>query len=428
MKIGRLGYARVSTDKKAQDESVDAQIRALKQAGCQTVLTERASAFKRGGKRKQWEICKELIASGEVSHFMICSLARGSRQGENSEMSRLCKANKVEFVILDGTNSDVSTPEGLLMVKIFDAVNEADSLIKGIAVKRGRNARRAKGATAAGRCPFGYVYDGCKPVPGPTWKQAKELWQLLRDNEYIARKVLQQRPDLPFTDPGLRKWIANPLLMGRPRYSAVEVEPLVEPAEWHRAQELIANRCKFNTRAPKQIHLFTQMVECQGCGKYMTTVWGGKDPKHRLKCMNVGRCDFYGRGLAEWKVRDQVIETLKEAAPQMVKEVEKATQTTDNTLSPEQIAVRRRLETLTALQKTGAAELDKAISAARLELDALSVRTGANWAELGPLIRQDAFLEGMKDRQLRPIVAELVEQILYVGDPMKVKITLCNPF
>ena len=144
--------------------------------------------------------------------------------------------------------------------------------------------------------------------------------------------------------------------------------------------------------------------------------------------MNVGRCDFYGRGLAEWKVRDQVIETLKEAAPQMVEEVEKATQTTDNTLTPEQISVRRRLETLTALQKTGAAELDKAISAARLELDALSVRTGANWAELGPLIRQDAFLEGMKDRQLRSIVAELVEQILYVGDPMKVKITLRNPF
>ena len=34
-------------------------------------------------------------------------------------MSRLCKANNVEFVILDGTQSDVTTPEGLLMVSIL---------------------------------------------------------------------------------------------------------------------------------------------------------------------------------------------------------------------------------------------------------------------------------------------------------------------
>ena len=130
----KVGYARVSTDKAEQDQSVDAQVQALRAAGCQKILQERRSAFK--GKRKQWEAAKDLIQSGKVTHFMVCSLSRGSRQGENKEMSRLCKANGVEFIILDGTQSDVTTPEGLLMVSIFDAVNEADSLIKGMAVKR----------------------------------------------------------------------------------------------------------------------------------------------------------------------------------------------------------------------------------------------------------------------------------------------------
>ena len=100
----KIGYARVSTEKTEQDQSVDAQIDALRRAGCQKILQERRSAFK--GKRKQWEAAKDLIQSGKVSHFMVCSLSRSSRQGENKEMSRLCKSHCVDFVILDSTASD----------------------------------------------------------------------------------------------------------------------------------------------------------------------------------------------------------------------------------------------------------------------------------------------------------------------------------
>ena len=77
----KIGYARVSTEKAGQDQSVDAQVEALRRAGCQKILQERRSAFK--GKRKQWEAAKDLIQSGKVTHFMVCSLSRGSRQGEN---------------------------------------------------------------------------------------------------------------------------------------------------------------------------------------------------------------------------------------------------------------------------------------------------------------------------------------------------------
>ena len=421
----KVGYARVSTDKAEQDQSVDAQVQALRAAGCQKILQERRSAFK--GKRKQWEAAKDLIQSGKVTHFMVCSLSRGSRQGENKEMSRLCKANGVEFIILDGTQSDVTTPEGLLMVSIFDAVNEADSLIKGMAVKRGLAARRAAGATGTGRCPFGYRYNGTQPEPDPdTWDEAKRLWQLLRDNEYIALRVLRPHPEFPFSEPGLRKWIANPLLMGRPRYSTIHVEPLVRDVEWHHAQRVIAQRCRFKARAPKQIHLFTQMVECQSCGRWMTTTWGGSSPKHRLKCMNP-RCDWHGRGLAVWKVENQAIQALKDAVPQMLEAIEHTTASRDQTLSSEQIELQRKLDSLLLLQQSGVAELDKSIAALRLQLDALTVRSSADWAGWAPLIRQDAFLEGMTLRELRAIFSELIEQIRYIGDPNQVEITLRNP-
>lgn len=420
----KVGYARVSTDKSAQDQSVDAQIEALRRAGCQKILQERRSAFK--GKRKQWEACKDLIASGKVTHFMVCSLSRGSRQGENKEMSRLCKANKVEFVILDGTQGDVTTPEGLLMVSIFDAVNEADSLIKGMAVKRGLAARRKAGATGHGKCPYGYVYNGDKPVPGPDWDNAKRLWKLLRDNEYIAQRVLRLHPEFPFSDPGLRRWMGNPLLMGRPRYSDVSIKPLVQPDEWHRAQDIIAKRCKFGARAPKQIHLFTQSVVCGCCGKWMTTVWGGKSPKHRLKCLNV-RCDWYGRGLAEWKVRAQAIAVLQAAAPQMLKAAEQAMQTTDNQQTPEQIALQQKLDSLLQLQRSGVPALETSISATRLEIDALTVRRGADWSAFASLIGQPSFLEGIGDAELRPVISELVKEIVYRGNSTEVEIVLRDP-
>ncbi len=277
-----------------------------------------------------------------------------------------------------------------------------------------------------GKCPYGYVYDGDKPVPGPDWNNAKRLWRLLRDNEYIAQRVLRLHPEFPFSDPGLRRWMGNPLLMGRPRYSDVSIKPLVQPDEWHRAQDIIAKRCKFGARAPKQIHLFTQSVVCKCCGRWMTTVWGGKSPKHRLKCLNV-RCDWYGRGLAEWKVKEQVIEELKAAVPQMLTALELATQTKDLELSSEQIAIQQKLETLLALQRSGTSDLDKSIAATRLEFDALTVRDGADWETFAPLIRQPAFFERISEGELRAICTELVEQILYVGDSMKVEITLRNP-
>ena len=215
----------------------------------------------------------------------------------------------------------------------------------------------------------------------------------------------------------------NPLLMGSPRYSDHEVEPLVDPAEWHQVQELVASRYRFKARAPRKIHLFTQSVTCQCCGRWMNYAF---DRKARIKCHNA-KCEWYGRGLAEWKVKEQVISALQNAVPQMLAAAEQAMQTKDQPLTKEQIELRQRLDLMLQLQRSGAPELDKSIAATRLELDALTVRDGADWETFAPLIRQPAFFERISEGELRAICTELVEQILYVGDSMKVEITLRDP-
>ena len=57
-------------------------------------------------------------------------------------------------------------------------------------------------------------------MPDPDqWDDAKQLWAWLQEEEYVAARVLRLHPEVPFSDPGLRRWINNPILMGRTRYS-----------------------------------------------------------------------------------------------------------------------------------------------------------------------------------------------------------------
>ena len=76
----KLGYCRVSTEKAEQDTSVKAQTHdQLKAAGCTRIVQERRSAYK-AARRPGWESCKEMIASGLVTEFVVVSLSRASRR------------------------------------------------------------------------------------------------------------------------------------------------------------------------------------------------------------------------------------------------------------------------------------------------------------------------------------------------------------
>ena len=90
-------------------------------------------------------------------------------------MSELCNECGVKFKSLAGGSVDVATPEGLLNVGIQDTINRFDSLMKSVRTKQGMAARRADGATAIGKCPFGYRYNGKHPEPDPAqwnWRRS----------------------------------------------------------------------------------------------------------------------------------------------------------------------------------------------------------------------------------------------------------------
>ena len=420
----KIGYARVSTTNSEQDTSVDAQVELLTAAGCAKVFSERRSAFKRGVKRKEWEKCKDLIRTGHVTHFMICSLSRGSRQSENKEMSLLCAAHGVEFKVLDGTSADVSTPQGRLMVGVMDTVNEVDSLVKGLAVRRGQAARRDAGATAVGKCPFGYRYNGNLPEPDPKrFAAARQLWDRLAETEFRANKVLQAYPQYKFSNSGLIRWMRNPMLAGSPAYAAISVKPLVTPEEFARCQRILDSRSFCHSKAPRKIRLFSRLVRCESCDRFLNYNKGGG--KWRLKCM-FPKCKHYGRGLAEFKVRQQVIDNLRSNAPRMVELAETRTATPVE-ISPEHLAATQQLAQLEEMKKGGLANdaMETLIKEVRAKLATPVMEEAApNWAELAPAIVQPGLIEGFTDAELRPVLLELVEELVYVGNPTAIEIRL----
>ena len=419
-----LGYCRVSTSKTEQDTSVKAQKAQLHAAGCERIVEERRSAFK-AGKRPGWETCKELIRSGLVTQFIVVSLSRASRRQETAEMSELCNDCGVKFKSLAGGPVDVATPEGLLNVGIQDTVNRFDSLMKSVRVKQGMAARRQAGATAVGKCPFGYRYNGKHPEPDPAqWKLAQKLWSELEDHEFRANQVLRANPKWTdyFSNAGLYRWVRNPMLMGLPRYDCDPVEPLVSRDVWSRAQRIIDDRRFAGARAPRRLRLFSTMVLCDKCGAPLSYMYSGG--KARLKCMRP-HCEWYGRGLAEWKVRDQVIRELREAASQVVA-VAKQPKTTKHRIdTAEQLELHKQLDQLLVLQQNGVPELDKSISDLRLRLRAVpETRPSADWSSLLPIIQAADVLEAFSDEQLRAVLLELVDEIRYVGRIDAVSVTL----
>ena len=418
-----LGYCRVSTTKAEQDTSVKAQREQLLAAGCERIVTERRSAFK-AGRRPGWEACKELIRSGMVRRFVVVSLSRASRRQETAEMSELCNEQGVAFEALAGGPVNVATPEGLLNVGIQDTVNRFDSLMKSVRVKQGVAARKAAGATAIGKCPFGYRYNGKHPEPDPKqWKKAQKLWAELEAVEFRANQVLRANPQWSehFSNAGLYRWIRNPMLMGLPRYDCDPVEPLVDRDSWAAAQRLIDARTFTGARAPRRTRLFSTMVLCDKCGRPLSYMQSAGKP--RLKCMNPA-CEWYGRGLAEWKVRDQVVRELREIAGRAAELLNKPKATKHQICTAEQLELHSQLDDLLALQSRGVPELDKSISDLRMRLRATpDTRPAADWSRVLPIIQEVGVLEAFSDEQLRAVLLDLIDEIRYVGRIDVVRVT-----
>ncbi len=412
----KIGYARVSTDKAEQDISIDAQVQQLAAAGCDRVIRERGTAFREDARRPGWEELQALVASGKVREVVAISQSRLSRRGEELPFLRMCARRGVAVRFLDGTPADLTDPAGRLLTGVLSTVNEVDSMIKSINVKNGIRRRKAEGHYACGRVPFGYIYDGSQVVPHPNeFNQARELWDQLAANEYMLGRTIRQHR-LEWSIPGLGKWINNPILRGVVNGEAGKVTALITWDEWHRARRLLDQRKAVKVRSRAMPRMFTGLMKCGSCGKRMHYIFRAK--KSRLRCSN-SICNWYGRGLAEWKVRDHVINALRQGADLLGQVAAAAAAPAVNAETEQR---QQQLDQLRALQDQGVAGLGESIERLEAMLTVAPPASGPDWRGLAEVFMRSGALEAATDEELRVLALEYVAEIVYVGDPGRVEI------
>lgn len=412
-----IGYARVSTDKAEQDISIAEQVQQLKAAGCDRVIAERRSAHKDAA-RPGWDELLALVAGGRVRRVVACSLSRLSRRGEDVPFLRMCARLRVEVQLLDGTPADTADPSGKLLTGVLSLVNEIDSDIKAINIRNGLARRKAQGHYACGRVPFGYAYDGSQVVIHPEqFRKARRLWDQLAALEFNMPATIR-RHGLQWSPRGLGRWINNPILRGVVNNEAGRVTPLISWEEWQQARRLLDSRRTTGTRAPRVLRVFSGIVRCSFCSKALHYAMAAGRP--RLKCTNL-HCSHYGRGLAEWKVKQQVIEELRNAASAMA-----IISTAELQVEPSPVdqAKQQQVAQLEALAAQGVPGLGPTIEALKLELLAPAPVASANWGAYREMLARVGVIERATVEELRAVLLELVAEVLYVGDPRRVEVRL----
>lgn len=411
------GLARVSTDSREQDISIDAQITQLQAAGCTRVFTERASGYRPGVRRPAWEELQALVAAGHVAEVVAVSQSRLSRAGDDLAFLRMCHRLSVQVRFLDGTSGDMGDPAGRLMAGVLSTVNEVDSLIKSLNTRNGLQRRKAAGHYACGRVPFGYLYDGSQVVPHPqNHRKARQMWDQLEALEFNLPGTIR-RHRLNWSARGLGRWMRNPILRGVINGQAGAVAPIITADELAAALRIMDARRWGGTRAPRVIRPFSGKVRCSSCDRRLHYAMAHGRP--RLKCTNL-LCAWHGRGLAEWKVTQQVVDALRQHAT-----FDKLLPTGAPPPSPAQQQQRQQLDQLLQLQAGGVAGLAAAIDDLQAQLAApLPAAAGPNWAGFSDIIRRPGVLEAATAEELRAVVLELVDEILYIGDPNRVEVRL----
>ncbi len=411
----RVGYARVSTDKREQDISIEGQEQQLLAYGCDRVIVERGSAYK--GRRKGWEELWVLVASGAVKEVVTVDQSRLSRSGDDLEFLQACAIKGVAVRGLTGGVMETDSYAGFVTAGVLSVMNRAHSKLIAAKVRDGLARRRQAGFYGSGKVPFGYAVTDGQVHPHPEhFEAARVMWDQLVEMEMNVTGWIRHY-GMPWTPVGVRKWIDNPMLRGAVRGKWGSVEPLVSWQEWAQAGALLKVRSGMRGRVAHRFHLFTGLVKCEQCGKSLhNVIESGRHP--RLKCMSP-HCSLYGRGLRVAVVRSKVIAALTKKHQQM------AALAAESTVAdtPEQQQIKAEIATLEQVAHLpGVADL---ISQQQAQLAAMKEQpAGPRLELLSELFADPATLELATDKELRAIVIEFVQSLVWPGGLESLEITL----
>src|SRR5487761_2183336 len=133
-----FGYARVSTD----GQTLDAQLAALKAAGCEKVFRERIS----GANADRAELARLLAAIGRGDTMIVSRLDRLARSTRDllNILDTLARRGAT-FRCLGDSWADTTTPHGRLMLTVLGGLAEFERELIRLRTGEGRTRAKARG-------------------------------------------------------------------------------------------------------------------------------------------------------------------------------------------------------------------------------------------------------------------------------------------
>ena len=133
-----IGYARVST----QDQNLDAQLDALREAGCKRIYQEKIS----GASKERPELKRMLEELEPGDEVLVWKLDRlGRSLSDLIQIVNDFQEKSIGFRCLQDAFVDTTTPQGRLVFSIFGALAEFERNIIRERTKAGLAAARARG-------------------------------------------------------------------------------------------------------------------------------------------------------------------------------------------------------------------------------------------------------------------------------------------
>ena len=406
----RVGYCRVSTVKTAQDISIDGQRQQLEEAGCDLVISERASAYK--GQRKGWNELWALVAAKQVTEVLTIDQSRLSRSGDDLEFLELCALHSVKVSALSGGTMEVDSYTGFLTAGILSVMNKGYSKMLGVKASQGVARRKAAGYFACSKAPFGYCVSENQLVPHPTdfATARKRIEDLMAMEMNISGYIRANKIDWSVC--GMHRWIRNSILRGMVDGRWGAVEPLISFSEWERIEAMLKIRSKLRGTSGRGPRIFTGLVKCLKCGKNLGQYCATTNNLRRIKCL-YAPCEWYGRGVRESVLREQVIQTLS----LLHKDLATLANQREVRINPEVEKIKAEIAQLVTLQHLPG--IESLIDGQKKQLIALEKQPagddGMNLKLLNQLFSDPEVLSQATDDELRALVIEFVSQITWLS-------------
>lgn len=161
----KIGYARTSTVE--QVAGLEAQVRDLKETGCEKLFTEQVSSV---AQRAQLEAALDFAREGDT--LVVTKLDRLARSvADLVSITKLLEEKKVALVVL-ALNLDTSTPHGKLMLNLLGSIAQFERELMLERQREGIAKAKAEGA-----------YKGRKPT---AMAQAETIRKLKADGKAVA--------------------------------------------------------------------------------------------------------------------------------------------------------------------------------------------------------------------------------------------------